>query len=284
MSHHLVISNWHRCYSACLTICVGACVGCHSPSSGVPVYAAKVRVSPVASQCGADSTKFLQWHSSVGLFWLSFSSGVPVYTGSTSGIPVYTGPASVHWLRVRDIISIHTFCYYCKARSIFWHHIKLQLFNVLIPVGIWTIDSTVMYGIIPNIYFRNLVHFILLQIRFLKSWQAALPKRYCNIPPVVSAEESNITSGPMNGNNTSLHTIHIKTHSIFIIAWFDGLFNIPTDEQGHVFYVCVRWIHDTHNCLLLHITVIHRNMWGISGNACMSSWCFPISHIGWRTR
>ena len=60
-------------------------------------------VSPVASQCGADSTKFLQWHSSVGLFQLSFSSGVPVYTGSTSGNPVYTGPASVHWLRVRDI-------------------------------------------------------------------------------------------------------------------------------------------------------------------------------------
>ena len=37
MSRHLVISNWHGCYSACLTICVGACVGCHSPSSGVPV-------------------------------------------------------------------------------------------------------------------------------------------------------------------------------------------------------------------------------------------------------
>ena len=34
---HLVISNWYGCYSACLTICVGACVDCHSPSSGVPV-------------------------------------------------------------------------------------------------------------------------------------------------------------------------------------------------------------------------------------------------------
>ena len=122
VSRHLVISNWHRCYSACLTIWVGACGGCHSPSSGVPVQAAKVRVSPVASQCGADSTKFLQWHSSVGLFQLSFSSGVPVYPASlrwvfqwysgvhwvnqwhSSGIPVYTGPASVHWLRVRDRI------------------------------------------------------------------------------------------------------------------------------------------------------------------------------------
>ena len=79
----------------------------------------KLRVSPVASQCGADSTKFLQWHSSVGLFQLSFSSGVPVYPATirwvgqwypslhrvnqwhSSGIPVYTGPASVHWLRVR---------------------------------------------------------------------------------------------------------------------------------------------------------------------------------------
>ena len=104
VSRHLVISSWHGCYFACLTICVGACVGCHSPSSGVPVWAAKVRVSPVAFQC---------W-----LFQLSFSSGVPVYTASirwvaqwypsvhsinqwhSSGIPVYTGPASVHWLRV----------------------------------------------------------------------------------------------------------------------------------------------------------------------------------------
>ena len=103
----------------CLTICAGACVGCYSPSSGVPVQATKVRVSPVASQCGAFSTKFLQWHSSVGLFQLSFSSSVPVYPASfrwvaqwytsvhwvnqwhSSGIPVYIGPASVHWLRVR---------------------------------------------------------------------------------------------------------------------------------------------------------------------------------------
>ena len=81
----------------------------------------KVRVSPVASQCGADSTKFLQWHSSVGLFQISFSNGVPVYPAGihwvaqwypsvhwvnqwhSSGIPVYTGPASVHWLRVREV-------------------------------------------------------------------------------------------------------------------------------------------------------------------------------------
>ena len=119
VSRHLVISNWYGCYSACLTICVGACVGCHSPSSGVPVQVAKVRVSPVASQCGANSTKFLQLHSSVRLFQLSFFSGVPVCAASIrwvaqwypnihwvnqwhpSGIPVYTKPASVHWLRVR---------------------------------------------------------------------------------------------------------------------------------------------------------------------------------------
>ena len=81
--------------------------------------AAKVRVSPVAFLCGAVSTKFLQGHSSVGLFQLSFSSGAPVYPASIrwvaqlypsvhwvnqwhpSGIPVYTGPACIHWLRVR---------------------------------------------------------------------------------------------------------------------------------------------------------------------------------------
>ena len=67
----------------------------------------------MAPQYGAASTKFLQWHSSVGLFQLSFSSGVLVYPASipwvsqwypsvhwvnqwhSSGILVYTGPASV---------------------------------------------------------------------------------------------------------------------------------------------------------------------------------------------
>ena len=124
MSRHLVISNWHGCYSACLTLYVGACVGCHSPSSGVPVEAAKVRVSPVASQCGADSTNLLQWHS-------SFFRCVPVYPASirwvaqwypsvhwvnqwhSSGIPVYTGPSSVHWLRVRVNVSSP----FCKGQS-----------------------------------------------------------------------------------------------------------------------------------------------------------------------
>ena len=56
-----------------------------------------------------------------GLFQLSFSSGVPVYPASirwvaqwypsvhwvnqwySNGIPVYTGPASVHWLRIREV-------------------------------------------------------------------------------------------------------------------------------------------------------------------------------------
>ena len=58
----------------------------------------------------------------MGLFQLSFSSGVPVHPASirwvaqwypsvhwviqwhSSGIPVYTGPASVHWPRVRDML------------------------------------------------------------------------------------------------------------------------------------------------------------------------------------
>ena len=108
----------------CLTMGACVCVGCCNPSSGVPVQAAKVRVYPVASQCGTVSTKFLQWHSSVRLSQLRFSSGVPVYPTSihwvaqwypsvhwvhqwhSGGIPVNTGPASVHWLRVRDSISI----------------------------------------------------------------------------------------------------------------------------------------------------------------------------------
>ena len=97
VSHYLVISSWHGCYSACLTRYV----------SGL-VWAVTAKFSPVAFQCG--------------LFQLSFSSGVPVYPASIRwvaqwypsvhwvnqwhfcGIPVYTGPASVHWLRVRDEI------------------------------------------------------------------------------------------------------------------------------------------------------------------------------------
>ena len=106
VSRHLVISNWHGCYSACLTICVGR------------VWA--VTVPPVVFQCRLQKLEFLQWHPSVGRIQLSFSSdipvwgcfnyvfpvvfqctlqlfvgspsGIPVYTGSTSGIPVYTGP------------------------------------------------------------------------------------------------------------------------------------------------------------------------------------------------
>ena len=82
----------------------------------------------MASQYGADSTKFLQWHSSVGLFQISFSSGVPMYPESirwvaqwypsvhwvkqwhSSGIPVYTGPSSVHWLRVRGVRGCEVSC------------------------------------------------------------------------------------------------------------------------------------------------------------------------------
>ena len=82
-------------------------------------------VPPVVFQCRLQNLEFLQWHSSVGLFQLSFSSGVPVYPASiwlvaqwypsvhwvnqwhSNSIPVYTGPASVHWLRVRVISIAH---------------------------------------------------------------------------------------------------------------------------------------------------------------------------------
>ena len=50
----------------------------------------------MASQCGAVSTKFLQWHSSVGLFQLSFSSGVPVYPTSNRWVAQWY--PSVHWV------------------------------------------------------------------------------------------------------------------------------------------------------------------------------------------
>ena len=50
----------------------------------------------MASQCGPDSTKFLQWHSSVGLFQISFSSGVPVHPASIRWVAQWY--PSVHWV------------------------------------------------------------------------------------------------------------------------------------------------------------------------------------------
>ena len=78
-----------------------------------------VTVPLVVFQCRLQQSWFLQWHSSVGQFQLSFCSGVPVHPPSIrwvtqwylsvhwiiqwhfSGIPVYTGRARVHWLMVR---------------------------------------------------------------------------------------------------------------------------------------------------------------------------------------
>ena len=50
----------------------------------------------MASQCGPDSTKFFQWHSSVGLFQLSFSCGVQLYPASIRWVPQWY--PSVHWV------------------------------------------------------------------------------------------------------------------------------------------------------------------------------------------
>ena len=87
--------------------CLSVCGLLQSPSS-VPVKAAKVSVSPVASQCGAVSTTFAQWCSSVGENCQRFSSGIPMW-GSfkyvfpvvfkcTLGQPVaFKWHSSVHW-------------------------------------------------------------------------------------------------------------------------------------------------------------------------------------------
>ena len=94
MSRHLVISNWHWCYSACLTLCGGACVGCHSPPV-VFQYRLQKLVSQVAFQCGTVSTKFFQWCSSVPC---KYSLGGPVVFQCTLGQPVaFQWHSSVHW-------------------------------------------------------------------------------------------------------------------------------------------------------------------------------------------
>ena len=62
---------------------------CLSPSSGVSVQAAIVRVTLVVFQCGTVSTTFLHWCSSVPFMHSPVSpGGKPVYTESTSGIPM----------------------------------------------------------------------------------------------------------------------------------------------------------------------------------------------------
>ena len=60
-------------------------MGCYSPSSCVPVWAAIVRVSPMAFQFGAVSTNFFQWCSSVPC---KYSLGRPVVSQCTLGQPV----------------------------------------------------------------------------------------------------------------------------------------------------------------------------------------------------
>ena len=86
-------------------ICLGPCgwtvikslqwcssVGCNSQSP------------PVAFQCGAVSTKYFHWCSSVPNI-RSVAQWYPsVNQWYSNGITVYTGPASVHWLRIKVII------------------------------------------------------------------------------------------------------------------------------------------------------------------------------------
>ena len=59
-----------------------ACVGCPVP--------------PVVFQCRLQKLKFLQWHSSVGLLQVSFSSGVPVYPAGIRWVAQWY--PSVHWV------------------------------------------------------------------------------------------------------------------------------------------------------------------------------------------
>ena len=126
----------YRLFSILLFRC-HVSMGCYSlsPSSGVSVQAAMVRVSPVAFQCGTVSTKSFQWYSSVGYNRQRFSSNIPmwdsfhyvlpvvfqctlqvftdvsrcdpsehwVHQWHSSGISAYTAPASVQRLRVRVI-------------------------------------------------------------------------------------------------------------------------------------------------------------------------------------
>ena len=133
---YLVISDWHRCYSAKLYV-PGRVWAVTVPPVVFQYRLQKLRVSPVAPHCGAASTKFLQWHSSVGLFQLSFSSGVLVYPASirwvaqwypsvhwvnqwhSSGIPVYTGSANrlISWQPIMTFFNVGQINYSIPIRG-----------------------------------------------------------------------------------------------------------------------------------------------------------------------
>ena len=85
-------------------------------SSGVLVWGGFNWVIPVVFQCTLQ-------------VFAGSPSGIPVYIGSTSGIPVYTGPASVHWLRVRDVhdvVCIMVIIFNWPKNVSVHHNIQLQ--------------------------------------------------------------------------------------------------------------------------------------------------------------
>ena len=107
---------------ATLLISMCVCVGGGGGGVTAPPVVCKCRlqwsVSPVAFQCGAVSTNFFQWCSSVPccIRWVAqLHPSVPwVNQWHSSGIPVYTGPARVHWLRVKVTLP----CQYCSQAQV----------------------------------------------------------------------------------------------------------------------------------------------------------------------
>ena len=104
-----------------------------------------VTVPPVVFQCRLQKLRVSPVAFQFGLFQLSFSSGVPVNPANirlvaqwfpgvrwvnqwnSSGIPVYTGPASVHWLRVRELLTYLWINEYVKKSSLRPQHTSLSL-------------------------------------------------------------------------------------------------------------------------------------------------------------
>ena len=143
----------------------------------------------MASQCGAYSTKFLQWHPSVGQIQLSFSSGIPVWAVSTkffqwcSSVPCqYSlgGPvvsqctlgqpvafqwhSSVHWTSPCTLAQgkgIGTPCFYYfvkgKSRAKIW-----EITNVI--VLIW---SNIFQVVWLNTIFINHNNMMLIQNKYI---------------------------------------------------------------------------------------------------------------------
>ena len=87
----------------------------------------------MASQCGAVSNKFLHWHSSVGLFQLSFYCGVPVYPASIRWVAQWY--PSVHWVSQ----------WHSSGTPVYWLRVRVEIVQSFIKPSTFSSRSKLLH-------------------------------------------------------------------------------------------------------------------------------------------